>query len=34
MRYCNECNDKKMCNKSNIQINGNREIDANLNELK
>ena len=34
MRFCNECNDKKKCNKCNIQINENKEFEANLNELK
>ena len=34
MRFCNDCNDKKMCNKCNNQINENKEFDANLNELK
>ena len=34
MRFCNECNDKKVCNKFNNQINENKEFEANLNELK
>ena len=34
MRFCNECNDKKVCNKCNNQINENKEIEANLNLLK
>ena len=34
MRFCNECNDKNMCNKCNIQFNENKEFDANLSELK
>ena len=34
MRFCNECNDKKLCNKCNYQINENKEFEANLNELK
>ena len=34
MRFCNECNDKEMCNKCNNQINENKEFEANLNELK
>ena len=34
MRFCNECNDKKMCDKCNNQINENKEFEANLNELK
>ena len=33
-RFCNECNDKKMCNRCNNQVNENREIEANLNEIK
>ena len=34
MRFCNECNDKKMCNKCKNQVNENKEFEANLNELK
>ena len=34
MRFCNECNDKEMCNKCNNQINESNEFEANLNELK
>ena len=34
MRFCNECDDKKLCNKCNNQINENKEFEANLNELK
>ena len=34
MRFCKECNDRKMCNKCNIQINDNKEFGANLNEIK
>ena len=34
MRFRNECNDKKICNKCNNQINENEEVKANLNELK
>ena len=34
MRYCNECNDKKMCDNCNNQINENKEFEVNLNELK
>ena len=34
MRFCNECDDKRMCNKCNNQINENKEFEANLNELK
>ena len=34
MRYCNECNVKKVCNKCNNQINENKEFEAILNLLK
>ena len=34
MRFCNECNDKKRCNKCKNQINENRKIGADLNEFK
>ena len=34
LRFCNECNVKKVCNKCNNQINENKEFEANLNELK
>ena len=34
MRFCNEGNDKKMCNKCNNQINEKKEFEANLNESK
>ena len=34
MRFCDGCNDKKVCNKCNIQINENKEFEANLNEIK
>ena len=34
MRFCNECNDLKMCDKCNNQINEIREFEANLNLLK
>ena len=34
MRFCNECNDKKMCSICYNQINENKECEANLNELK
>ena len=34
MRFCNECNDKKMCKKFYNQINENKEFDANLNEIE
>ena len=34
MRFCNGCDDKKVCNKCNNQINENKEFEANLNLLK
>ena len=34
MRFCNECNDRKMCDKCNYQINENKEFEAGLNWLK
>ena len=34
MRFCNKCNDKKLCDRCNNQINENKEFEANLNELK
>ena len=34
MRFCNKCDDKKMCNLCNNQINENKEFEANLNLLK
>ena len=34
MRFCNECNDKRLCDKCNKQINENKEFAANLNLLK
>ena len=34
VRFCNGCNDRKMCDKCNNQINENKEFEANLNELK
>ena len=34
MRFCNECNDKKICNKCNYQINENKEFEVKLNEIK
>ena len=34
MRFCNKCNDKKLCDICNNQINENKEFEANLNELK
>ena len=32
MRFCNGCNDKKVCDKCNNQVNENKEFEAN--ELK
>ena len=32
MRFCNEYNDRKMCDISNNQINENKEFEANINE--
>ena len=34
LRFCNECNDNKMCVKCNNQINENKEFEANLSLLK
>ena len=34
MRFCNECDDKKVCNKCNNQINENKEFEACLYLLK
>ena len=34
MKFCNECDDKKMCNKCNNQINENKKLEAKLNDLK
>ena len=34
MKFRNECNVKKMCDKCNNQINENKEFEANLNKLK
>ena len=34
MRLCKKCNDIKMCDICNNQINENKEFEANLNELK
>ena len=34
MRFCNECDDIKTCNKCNNQINENKEFEANLYLLK
>ena len=34
MRFCNECKDKKVCNKCNNQINESKKFEAILKELK
>ena len=34
MRFCNECKDKKICDKCTNKINENKDFEANLNELK
>ena len=34
MRFCNECNAKKMCNKCKIEIIENKEFESNLSEFK
>ena len=34
MRFCNECNNGKMCYECNDQINENKKFEANLNETK
>ena len=34
MRFCNECDDEKLCNKCKNQINENKEFEAIVNELK
>ena len=34
MRFFNQCNDKKLCNKCNYQFNENKEFETNLNEIK
>ena len=34
MRFCNECNDEKVCNNCKNQINENNEIEASLYEIK
>ena len=34
MRQCNVCKDGILCSTCNDQINGNKEFEANLNELK
>ena len=34
MRFCNECNVKKLCDKCNNRINENKQLEANFNELK
>ena len=34
MKYCNECDVKKMCTKCDIQINENKEFEVNLDKIK
>ena len=34
IKFCNECNDKKLCYKCNNQNNENKEFEASLNLLK
>ena len=34
MRFCNESTDKLTCNSCNYQVSENKELEANLNELK
>ena len=34
MRFCNECNDKKVCNRCKNQINENKELKTNSNLLR
>ena len=34
LKFCNECDDKKVCNNCNNQVNENKEFGANLNQLK
>ena len=34
MRFCNGCNDKRMCYKCNNRVNENKEFEANSNLLK
>ena len=34
MRFCNECNDRRMCNRCKNQYNGNKEFEANLKLIK
>ena len=34
MRFCCECNDKRMCNRCTNQNNENKEFESNLNLLK
>ena len=30
MRFCNECNDRRICNRCNNEINENKEFETNL----
>ena len=34
MNQCNECKDRILCTTCNIQINENKEFEANFNEIK
>ena len=34
MRFCNECNDKRMCDKFNFQVSEIKKFEANLNLIK
>ena len=34
LRFCDECNDKRMCKKRNNEVNECKEFEAKLNELK
>ena len=34
MRFCNECKDKKICDKCNNQVTENKEYESNLNLIK
>ena len=34
MRFCNECRKEKCCDSSNNQVYENKDVEANLNELK
>ena len=34
MRFCNECNDKRLCDKCSNQVNANKKFEANFHLLK